>query len=315
MQTVEETLGAQDPAHQPAELSAASAMYISRKIAETYPLVFESCMILGYNSPWAYPMHDDNKTRIKGTDPVDEESHTHKMPAHQHEEIDDDDLDHEAHLEKQRKPGQQMLLLRLGNLPVSLQKWIIYLFQPTWGFIVGFTIFQAISDDSRYTGTIAAIIAMLLFIPLSLIVMDLLNAAHRTFIDSGPDSELREIPDEEEDEPETPEPETESEEEDEGEYDEPKPESEDKPEPEPEPLVVQDVEEEKEEAKEEMFVEEKTYAREHPEEELNQYSSEDDEAFAERVRMRMMANERKKACVASLKERPSRPSMPTDSSF
>ena len=37
------TLGAQDTAHQPAGLSAPASMYISRKIAETYPLVFESC--------------------------------------------------------------------------------------------------------------------------------------------------------------------------------------------------------------------------------------------------------------------------------
>ena len=75
------------PAHQPAGLSAPASMYISRKIAETYPLVFESCMMLAYNTPWCYPMHDDTKTRVKGTDPVDEESHTHKMPTHHHEDL------------------------------------------------------------------------------------------------------------------------------------------------------------------------------------------------------------------------------------
>ena len=81
-----------------------------------------------------------------------------------------------------------------------------------------------------------------------------------------------------------------------------------KPKREPEPLVVENLEESKEETKEEVkeevkekFVEEKTYAREHPEEELNQYSSEDDEAFAERVRMRMLANVRKKAMRKKLR--------------
>ena len=84
------TLGTQDAAHQKTDLSAPGAMYISRKIAETYPLVFESRMLLGYNTPWVYPMHEDNKTRVRGTDPVDEESHTHKMPTYAEDEVDEE---------------------------------------------------------------------------------------------------------------------------------------------------------------------------------------------------------------------------------
>ena len=82
-----------------------------------------------------------------------------------------------------------------------------------------------------------------------------------------------------------------------------------KPKREPEPLVVENVEESKEETKEEVkeevkekFVGGENLCSRTPEEELNQYSSEDDEAFAERVRMRMLANERKKAMRKKLEE-------------
>lgn len=291
------TLGAQDVAHQNTDLSAPGAMYISRKIAETYPLVFESKMMLGYNTPWVYPMHEDNKTRIKGTDPVDEESHTHRMPTYAEDEVDEEELDNEMHVEKQSKPARQILLLRLGNFPQSMQRVVIYMLQPAWGFMAGYVVFSTVTDSSRYYGTIATVAAMLLYLPLSWIVLGITNSlAHHLLGESDThhtETKALELPDEEDEEPEAV-VESESEEEDEHAY------SEDEVE-----LPAEEIQgpETTEEKKEEMpdISEERRYAREHPEEELNQYSSEDDEAFAERVRMRMLANERKKAMRKKLK--------------
>ena len=298
------TLGAQDVAHQPTDLSAPGAMYISRKIAETYPLVFESRMLLGYNSPWVYPTHDDNKTRIKGTDPVDEESHMHKMPSYAEDEVDDEELDAEMHAERLRKPARQILLLRLGNFPLSMQRVVIYMFQPAWGFVVGYIVFYALTDPSRYYGTIATVVAMLLYLPLSWMLLGVTNSLARNVLGDSDthtaETKALELPDEEDEEPELVE-ESESEEEEEHAYSES--EEEEKEAPPEEEEVLRRPETTGEEKKEELpdISEERRYAREHPEEELNQYSSEDDEAFAERVRMRMLANERKRAMRKKLK--------------
>jgi len=283
-------------------LSAAADLYISRKIADTFPLVFEAHLVRAFNSPWPVPPQEKNLEEI-------EEELSRKKERellNEGEGLKDHELDEDEDEEAEKDQAVSFWgairepLMRLGNLSYSQQRALLQISHPLVAIITSYLSYYNLQlvDPDKIVGTVVAGVILVLFIPL---LLGLLMSWHIKLPTAKDLCPKRPKPKKIAPEPEPePEPEVEPEPVLEAEPEEPKPALEEveyiksgkgkellEPEvvPDPTPKSVKMPEE---------LTEEMKFKQDNPDEHLEQYSSEDDDAFRERIRMRMLAAERRK---------------------
>ena len=256
-------------------LSAPADLYISRRIAEKFPLVFESHIVRSYNTPWPVPRTESSQSQMNAELAAQKKTRELLFDGM----LDYEEANREDHSEDDARLGPwgsiRELLLRLGNLSMSQQHAFLQVSQPLLAIAISILFYYFLS--SPIAGTVVAWLVLVLHVPLLIGASMIWNYPYPSIWSLFQSSQPIKVAPEPELEPEL----------------EPEPV---KPEPEPSAKLTPSVKSAKssKSAKSPAVTEESKYVDEHPEEGLLQYSSEDDDAFRERVRNRMNANERRK---------------------